>query len=261
MKRFAATLCALGVLLAAGPAPAQIGVRVTGGLSYVSYGDFNDFAEYINNEVLAASGISGEIGSIHWIPEFAVEAVLPITPLVDLGIGGGGIRGASDFSFDVGSDRFDYEHTVKAYPMTATAYVKLPMLPFARPYASAGAGVYYAKVTFEETVTSDASVDGFTASLTKWGFGLHGGAGLAFSIAPRVILDLGLRGRWVKIKGFEGTATSLDGESIDTFLAYYTDEDGAPQFGPEAAADRGTYGEGTVDLSGFAFTLSLLVAF
>jgi len=263
MRGFAAASCiALGALLAAAPATAGIGVRVSGGLSYISYGDFNHFADYLNNEVLAPNGATGQIDAIHWVPEFEGEVVVPLVHMIDLGIGGGFVTGKSDFSFDAGSgDRFDYNHTVKSYPLTATVYVKLPLLPFAKPYAFAGGGMYYTKATFDETVTSGGSADVLKAELTKWGFGFHGGAGLSFALAPRVGLDIGVKGRWAKIKGLTGTATGSDGRSVGVFLAYYTDEDGATQFGPEALSDKGAYGEGSVDLSGYAFTLTMTVAF
>ena len=263
MKRFAslAALLALGALVAADPASAGIGIRVSGDLSYVSYGDFNDFAEYINTEVLAASGASGEIGAIHWVPELRGEIVLPIAPMLDLGIGAGIVMGKSEFSFGAAGDRFDYEHTVKAYPVTATVYVDLPLLPFARPYAFGGGGLYYTKLSFDNTVTVGGTTTGFGAELTKWGFGLHGGAGLSFSLSPMVTFDIGAKGRWAKIAGFEGAATTTDGEVIDVFLASYVDDEGGLNFGPEATTDKGAYGEGAVDLSGFAFTLTLVVAF
>ena len=263
MRGFAAACCiALGALLAAAPATAGISVRVSGGLSYISYGDFNHFADYLNNEVLAPNGATGQIDAIHWVLEFEGEVVVPLVHMIDLGIGGGFVTGKSDFSFDAGSgDRFDYNHTVKSYPLTATVYVKLPLLPFAKPYAFAGGGMYYTKVSFDETVTSGGSADGLKAELTKWGFGLHGGAGLSFALAPRVGLDVGVKGRWAKIKGLTGTATGSDGRSVGVFLAYYTDEEGATQFGPEALSDKGAYGEGSVDLSGYAFTLTMTVAF
>jgi hypothetical protein len=150
---------------------------------------------------------------------------------------------------------------VKAFPLTATVYVKLPPLPFAKPYAFAGGGMYYTKASFDETVTSGGSADESKADLTKWGFGLHGGAGLSFALAPRVGLDVGVKGRWADVKGLTGTATGPDGKPVDVFLAYYTDEEGALRFGPEALSDKGAYGEGSVDLSGYAFTLTVTVAF
>jgi len=257
----AASCVALVALLAAASASAGIGVRASAGLGYVSYGDFNDFVAHLDDVVLAANGASGTISSMHWVGEFGGEITAPLVPMLDLGIGFGIIRGSSDFTFSAGGDRFDYKHTVTAYPVTATAYAKLPLVPFAKPYAFAGVGVYYANASFDEEGTSGGSSSGFSAELTKWGFGLHGGAGLSFALVPRASLDLGVKGRWAKIRGLRGTATATDGAKTDVFLAYYKDADGAPQFGPESTADAAKYGEGSVDLSGVAFTLTLRVVF
>jgi opacity protein-like surface antigen len=256
-----AALLVLAAALVSASAWAGIGVRVSGGLSYISYGDFNDFADYVNSELLAPNEASGEIGSIHWVPEFGGEIVLPLMPKLDLGIGAGAIMGTSEFSLGAGDDRFDYKHTMNAYPIVATAYVRLPLLPFAKPYAFGGGGLYYAKLTFDETVTTGGASSGFGAELSKWGFGLHGGAGLSFSFSPAVTFDVGVKGRWARITGFEGTATRTDGEVVDIFLASYVDDEGGLNFGPEAVADKRTYGEGAVDLSGFAFILTLTVAY
>lgn len=255
-----AALLVIASACAASAVSAGVGVRLGGSLSYVSYGDFNDLAGYLNDEVLAPSGATGEMSLIHWIPEFHGEIVMSVVPKLDLGVGAGIIKGESEFNLIAAGDRFDYRHVVEAYPITATAYAQLPPLPFAKPYAFGGAGVYYAKLSFDESLTLGGSESGVTAELAKWGFGLHGGVGLSFSLAPKVTFDIGVKGRWARIKGFEGTATSTDGETVDVFLASYIDEDGGCNFGPEAAADKGALAEGAVDLSGFAFTLTLTIA-
>ena len=263
MKRVAgaAAFLAFVLLLAAGSASAGIGVRVNGGMSYVSYGDFNDAADYANEEGLWASGATGEIGAIHWIPEFGGEIIVPVIPRLSVGVGGGIVFGKSSYALQTGLGAYSYEHTMKAYPVTATAYVDLPMLPFAKPYVYLGGGAYRVSLTFEESTSGGAGAEEASADLGEWGFGLHGGAGLSFALAPTVQFDLGLKLRWADVKGFEGTRTNPDGSLTDVFLASYRDAGGALNFGPEATADRGVYGEGSVDLSGFAFMLGLTVSF
>jgi hypothetical protein len=241
-------------------ASAGIGVRVSGGLSYVSYGDFNDAADYANEEGLWASGATGEVGAIHWIPEFSGEVIVPVIPRLSVGVGGGIVFGKSSYVLRTGLGAYSYEHTMKAYPVTATAYVDLPMLPFAKPYVYLGGGAYRTKLTFEES-TSGISTDEASAELQKWGFGLHGGAGLSFDIIPTVQFDLGLKWRWADVKGFEGTRRNPDGSSTDVFLASYRDTDGSLNFAPESMADKDVFGEGSVDLSGFSFMLGLTVSF
>jgi opacity protein-like surface antigen len=262
MKRFAgaAAFLAFVLLLAAHGASAGIGVRVSGALSYVSYGDFNDAADYANSEVLWASGATGEVGAIHWIPEFGGEVIIPVIPRLSVGVGGGIVFGKSSYVLRTSLGAYSYEHAMKAYPVTATAYVNLPPLPFARPYCYLGAGAYRAKLTFEES-TSGTSTDEASAELQKWGFGFHGGAGLSFDIVPKVQFELGLKWRRVVVKGFEGTRRNPDGSSTGVFLASYTDADGNLNFAPESTADKGVFSEGSVDLSGFSFMLGFTVSF
>jgi opacity protein-like surface antigen len=263
MKRFggATVLIAFVCLLAANGASAGIGVRVSGALSYVSYGDFNDAADYANREGLWASGATGKVNAIHWIPEFGGEVIVPVIPLLSVGVGVGIVSGKSSYVLQTGLGSYSYEHAMKAYPVTATAYVNLPMLPFAKPYLYLGGGAYRVKLTFEESTSSGSSTSEASAELQKWGFGLHGGAGLSFDIVPKVRFELGLKWRRAIVKGFEGTLRNPDGSSTDVFLAYHRDTDGNLNFAPESTADKDAFDEGSADLSGFAFTLGLAVSF
>ncbi len=56
--------------------------------------------------------------------------------------------------------------------------------------------------------------------LSKWGFGLHGGAGFEISILPKLSVDIGVKARWANFKGFEGTGPNPEapGEEIDVLF-------------------------------------------
>lgn len=257
----AAVVLAISAFLAVQNASAGIGVRVSGGLSYISYGDFNDAVDYANEEGLWASGAAGEVSAIHWIPEFGGEVVVPVIPRLSVGVGGGILFGKSSYALETSLGSYSYEHTMKAYPVTATAYVDLPMLPFASPYVYLGAGAYRTKLTFEESSSSGASVDEASAELQKWGFGFHGGAGISFDLIPTVKFEIGLKWRHAVVKGFEGDRLNPDGTTTEVFLASYTDGDGVVNFAPESMADTDAFGEGSVDLSGFSFMLGFNVGF
>jgi opacity protein-like surface antigen len=261
MKRLvgAAALFA-GALLAAHGASAGVGVRVSGAMSYISYGEFNDAVDYANNEGLWASGASGEISAIHWIPEFGGEVVVSVVPRLSIGVGAGIMYGKSSYVLQTGLGSYSYEHTVKAYPLTATAYVNLPPIPIARPYVYLGGGAYRTTLTFTES-TSGVSSGEASADLRKWGFGIHAGAGLSFAVVPRVRFDVEVKWRHAVVKGFEGERKNPDGTTTAVFLASYTDVDGAVTFAPEPAADKGSFAEGSADLSGVAFVLGFTVAF
>jgi opacity protein-like surface antigen len=262
MKRLGGAAVVFAIALcAANGASAAIGARVTGGLSYVSYGDFNDAADYANEKGLGAAGASGEIGAIHWIPEFGGEVLVSVASRLSVGVGGGIVYGKSSYALQTGLGSYSYEHAMTAYPVTVTAYVELPKIPLAIPYAYLGGGAYRTKLTFKESAGGGGSSEEASAELRKWGFGLHGGAGLSFAVVPRVKFDLGLKWRWAVVKGFEGTRQNPDGTSTDVFLAAWRDADGVPNFSPESTADRGVLDEGSVDLSGFGFVLGFSVSF
>ncbi|MCX5752278.1 MAG: hypothetical protein NTW97_01395, partial [Candidatus Krumholzibacteria bacterium] len=203
----------------------------------------------------------GEIGAIHWIPEFGVEIIVPVIPRLSVGVGGGIVFGKSSYLLQTNLGSFSYEHRMRAYPVTAAVFADLPKLPFARPYVYLGGGAYDVQLTFEESASGGLSEDEASEELQKWGFGLHGGAGLSFDIVPRVQFELGLKWRWAVVKGFEGTRRDSEGNATSVFLASYSDAGGRRYFRPEPTADKGTFAEGSVDLSGFSFMLGLAGSF
>lgn len=257
-------LCVAFIALVSASAQGGVGFRLKGGFSYIRYSDYNDFADHITDVVLPEQGIAGELGNIHWVPEFSGEVMVSLVPSFSVGVGAGMIYGKSDFSFGVVGSEFTYEHTVKAYPITVTGYFNPPLpLGVMKPYVFGGAGMYYSRITFEQMVTGGGQSVVFDAELTKWGFGLHGGVGFEFSIAPVVSIDVGFSGRWVRIEGYEGTATMTNGETVDMdiFLVGGEDEDGDPIFGPESVDEKDQWEEGSVDLSGFGFTIGVKLMF
>jgi len=256
----------LGALLSAGPADAGVGFRVTGGISRIAYGDFNRFVDFVNDviaetDTAAGSGPIGQIDHINWVPEASAELLYGIAPPVTVGVGAGIISGSSKFTFDVGGNTLSFRHQVKAYPFTATAYVNIPApVPFAKPYAFLGGGLYYSKISFTTSVTSNDTTGVSDAELTHWGLGVHGGAGFEFSFAPMVSIDLSVHGRYARIKGYRGTSTLNGAHPEDVFLASFV-QAGDVNFGPEPVADLAKFQEGSVDLSGFGVSVAVKVAF
>ncbi len=256
----AAFLACIALLPALGAA-AGIGARATGGLSYVSYGDFNDAVEYANSVAIPASGGSGEINSIYWIPEFGGELFVTVLPRLTVAAGGGIMFGKSAYEMETALGDYSYEHAMKAYPLTVTAYLDLPPLPFATTNVFLGGGAYRASLTFDESASGGSSPEEASADLAAWGFGVHGGGTLEFEIAPTVQFEIGVKLRYAVVEGFEGDRTNPDGSTSPVFLASYTDADGVVTFAPEATADEDAYGEGSVDLSGVAFQIGITVSF
>jgi len=264
VRRFKLTVVTTLVLVAlwASSSSAGFGVRVTGGLSYIKYSDYNDFVDYINDVVISSLGVSGELGNIHYVPEAGGEVLFSTIPMFTVGVGAGMIYGKSSMNVEISGDALSFEHKVKAYPITGTLYFK-PSIPLfiAKPYFYAGVGLYNCKLYFTEVLTVSGASSGYDAELSKTGFGYHGGAGIEFSVVPTVSISFEVKGRIAKIKGFEGTATNLDGDKKDVFLAKYTDDYGNPIYGPEDVADKERFGEGALDLSGFGANVAVKIFF
>jgi len=252
------TVLMLGTLIAANAATAGIGFRVSGGYGYIGYRDYNDWIDYMNNEYLPSMSIAGKLDKLHWAPEISGEALVFLFPRFDLGLGGGLISGKRSFSIEpVG---YRYEHTVKTYPITATIYAALPApFGFAKPYAFAGGGVYYSTLVFDSD--TPAAATSFKADLSAWGFGVHAGAGLRIPLAPRVSLDVGIKGRVTAIRGFEGTKTWDTGKTEDIFLAHGMNQQHNLIYEPKPVSEKDTFHEGTVDISGVAIALGLKMLF
>jgi opacity protein-like surface antigen len=258
MKRFASVTVILLVSLFVytGAAQAGVGVRAWGGIGHIGYGQYNEWVDAFNADpIIISSG--HEIDNMNWVAEFGGEVLFSAIPLIDIGVGAGMLLSSSDISISGGGEIFSIEHKLRSYPFTATAYFK-PDIPFAfmKPIVYGGIGFYRTVLTWDYTDTVTPRY--WDAELDKWGFGMHGGVGFEISVMPMMSIDLGVRGRWAKIKGFEGTCTHSDEGEFDVFLAY--DEEGS-YFSPENITNEGDYDEGEVDLSGFGFVFGVKVMF
>ena len=252
---------ALAAFVMPAPAEAGFGFRVNGGLAYVTYSDFNDYAKYMNDKELPLIGVTDKLDEIRWVPEINGEVLFSPVPAITIGAGAGMISGKSEFSFSYADNGYFYEHTVKAYPLSLNGYFDPPLTGIAiKPYLRGGIAAVYSKITFDVTLTAGGVTDGLDAELTTWGFEMHGGGGLRFAIFPMVSIDLGVVGRWANLKGFEGTGTFVGEETSDLYLAK---DESAEYFlyGPEKVENRDEYEEASVDLSGMAVTIGVTVAF
>lgn len=247
----------IAALLFPGEAVAGFGLRLTGGFSHIAYGDFNDGVDAINT---VYAGIA-EMDNMKWVPEFGGEFYYSIIPMLEIGIGGGMIAGSSELSFSMMGVNLSSNHKMKAYPVSLTAYFR-PKVPFVsmKPYLFGGGGLYYSKLDFDLNLTSPGESEGYSAELSAWGFGLHGGGGVEFSIMPAFSFDIGFKMRWADIDGFEGTMTELGGEEVNAYLM--GDEIGGMwEYGPQDVALKDQYEEGSVDLSGFEIYIGLKAGF
>ncbi|MBN1163056.1 MAG: hypothetical protein JXB45_00620, partial [Candidatus Krumholzibacteriota bacterium] len=191
MKRLITVFLSIVVLtvLPAGELRAGAAVRVNGGFSHVGYGDFNDFADKINEKFMGFT----KLNNIYWIPEISAEILYPLVPTLNIGLGAGMIAGSADLSFKAGSAAYEFDHTLRSYPFTLNAFFK-PSVPLIsiRPYLYGGLGLYYTSLNFDIEISGMGQDRSMHAEFTKFGMGVQGGGGLEFSIVPAVVLDLGV---------------------------------------------------------------------
>jgi hypothetical protein len=259
MKRLSSVTVILLVSLFVytGAAQAGVGVRVWGGIGHINYGNYNDWADAVNAEILAGTGY--EFDNMNWVSEFGGEVLVTVIPMLDIGVGAGMLLSSTEYEISGGGVSYSQKHKLRSNPITLSGYLKPPLpFSFAKPIVFGGVGFYYTKLTWNEILIGSPEDYTYEAELTKTGFGLHGGAGLEFSVFPMVLLDIGVKARWAKIKGFEGTGThSVEGET-NLFLAYDKDD---LYYGPKDVANPDNYDEGEVDLSGFGFVIGIKVMF
>jgi len=267
-----AVLTVLAVTLSGIPAGADTGVRVNAGLTHISYGDFNEFVDDVNYEL---EGYGIEMENLNWVPEIQGEVLYSPMPFFTVGLGAGMIFGSSDLSTTIGGFNLDFEHSIKAYPITVTGYFKpsIPLFPI-KPYIYGGAGIYYSKMDFGTNLgdvfeSLDPEAVYFEqADMSATGFGLHGGAGLEFSIVPLLSLQVGIQARWADVSGFEGTGTTSGGDKRDVFLVSQdveVDVGGETvesyNYGPMDSSVKDEYEEGSLNLTGYGFVVGLKLAF
>ncbi|MBU8922138.1 MAG: hypothetical protein KOO63_10010, partial [Bacteroidales bacterium] len=128
------------------------------------------------------------------------------------------------------------------------------------PYLYGGGGLYYSSLDIAFQHFDGVDRTGYDAKLSTWGYGIHGGGGMEFSITPTFSLDIGFKVRWADISGYEGTATLPDGEERDAF--FVSDKvDGKLIFEAMPVEEKDNYDEGSVNLTGYTIYIGFKAGF
>jgi hypothetical protein len=263
MKRFALLtgLVLLSMFVWLGNANAGFGIRVSGPATHVSLDQFNDYVDIVNSEELV--GLPYSMNNLDWVAEFSGEVMYNALPMLDIGLGAGIIMGTSELAIAAGLENWTEKHKLRSYPFTATGYFRpaWPLGPF-KPIIYGGAGIYYTKWSFSMAYMGSGDDYSYEWELSKWGFGLHGGAGFEISILPKLSVDVGVKARWANFKGFEGTGPDpeAEGEEVDVLLGSGYRE-GSPWFGPIAVDEADDFDEGEIDLTGYSIVVGIKVMF
>ncbi|NOR52587.1 MAG: hypothetical protein GQ536_00650 [Candidatus Aminicenantes bacterium] len=159
-----------------------ISFSISGGLSNINGGDFNEAIQSINEtfislgDLLPDATLSLDWEEVKWIPSYKGELLLNLSPFLSIGLGGGyltktnpgilsfsygdswlGDDAASDYQYIFEDDyiAIDAEHKLTFIPLTFSIYLYVPMGNMADFFITGGAGYYLGKLEATQNYASD----------------------------------------------------------------------------------------------------------
>lgn len=296
-KLIALTTMIFTFLALTGICQAQLGFRLklTGGYGTMKAGDFNTFGEgfetFLGNfltfvEFAYGPGgeKTGEFKKINWGLEYGGELIFNLAGPLGVGIGAGYIKRSKDSEFGIshasfGSITASTTPELTVIPVSLNVYLFPPSTPFLNVYVYGGVGYYIGKSTSTfrvdlELVGLPAAWEEIIGDIKDQGFGFQGGAGLEFSVVPKMAFFIEGNARSCKLKGWEGDGTyrnSLGETEQNTgTMWYYEQQD--PDTGlwyplvdisedTPSGADVREAREFEVDLSGISIRAGIRIKF
>jgi len=203
------------------------GLKFTGGYGTMATGDYNTMGEdqeqyFDDYSALLGVTRTGEFKKLNMGLEFEGELIMDLGGTFGIGFGVGYIRRSNESEIGlsqagVGSLSYSNAPIITVTPANLSLYFFPPAVPSMNFYLYGGVGYYIGKVT--STLRIDTQLVGFPAywaesesELKDKGLGFHAGAGLEFNIAPKIAIFIEGRGRYCKLKSWEGDETTVDSD-------------------------------------------------
>jgi len=202
-------------------------LKFTGGYGTMATGDYNtmgkDLESYFD-DYSALLGVSrtGEFKKINMGLEFEGEIIMDLNGNFGIGFGVGYIRRSNESEISlsvpgIGSISYSLEPIITVTPVNLSLYFFPPIASSMNIYLYGGFGYYISKLT--SIYRFDAQLAGFPeywekseSELKDKGLGFHAGAGLEFNIAPKIAIFIEGKGRYCKLKSWEGDSTLTDSD-------------------------------------------------
>lgn len=273
----------------AGMSQAQgISIKLFGGYGTMTTGDFNTFGESMDkytDDAVAFLGLTkeGEFKKLNMGLEYGGEIIVKLPGGLGIGVGAGYIQRSNESEINleeplIGSMSFTLEPDFTVIPLTCSLYYFLPSPPLVNIYVNGGAGYYFG--TVKHTFGLDLQIIGLppeqsqtVGDVKSQGIGFHGGIGLEFNMGSNIGLFVEGKGRYCKLKSWEGdeTSTGTLGSGTESGTMWFLDQyDGATgqwysvimlsedqPSGPDVQNVR----EFEVDLSGFSIRAGIRIKF
>jgi hypothetical protein len=214
-------------------ADGKISLRLQGGWTYIFGGDVNRGTKAFFDPGAWVVG-SGEYLGVHNGYEFGGDIIFALTPRLGIGIGVGYMQISrysqmgllpGQPSFASGSVIADTK--LSAVPIRAGAYLNLPWRGKFNFLADFGLSYYFRARYSNESLRlffSDGTLGSFLIATTraeKKGFpiGFNAGVSFEYELGHNYCLYLGIRGRYARFRGWEGT--SILGDNSEPPLSEY----------------------------------------
>ena len=264
------------------------GAKLTGGLNYLSVGDWNTSMRSETEQLgdwasSVGAAMEGGFENIHWGMDFEGEMIIYITPRFGITIGSGYIQGSKGpdahkitITQPTLTNTITFDTKVSAIPIIVGVCYSLPISSKARLVLNGGLGYYFARLssTYQNEEDGYAVHGWFIEKATGRGLGFQGGAGFEFDIAKNIAFVVEGFGRYAKIGGFEGDWKELNSNgysySVNGTSYYYewlSSETGnwyptvvISDVEPSGAGVRNVR-EARVDFSGFMLRVGIRIRF
>ncbi len=200
-------------------------LKLSGGYGTMTTGDYNSYGAGLDDLVstLEALGATaeGEFDKINLGFEYEVEFILSLPAGFGVGVGVGYIQRSKLTELSVtlplsGSASASLEPKITAIPINLSAYYFTPGIAPLKFFVYGGIGYYYGRLAMDirEESTPPAIWSEQDGLLKDQSFGLHGGVGLEFKVAPRIALFLEGRARYCKLNSWRGDFTYVDSDGF-----------------------------------------------
>jgi hypothetical protein len=205
-------------------------LKLTGGYGTMTAGDYNKFGEGLDSRLVILEGLGaateGEFNKINLGFEYEAEFILSLSAGFGVGVGVGYIRRGKMTEINAslplaGSAILSIDPKITAIPVNLSAYYFTPGIVPLKLFVFGGVGYYFGKLT--TALREDSSPPTFwseeESDLKDQGFGLHGGVGLEYNIAPKIALFIEGRARYCNLKSWTGNGVYKDSDGFtDTDL-------------------------------------------
>jgi len=220
-------------------------LKFTGGYGTMAIGDYNafgkDFEQYLDDIkplIESWNGFqvsrTGEFKKINMGAEFEGEIIMGLSGTFGIGFGVGYISRSSVSKMglsidDLASFSYSIEPIISVTPINLNLYLFPPIAPAMNIYLYGGFGYYMGKFTVTSKTVTDGYWEKSESELKDKSLGFHAGAGLEFNIAPKVAIFIEGKGRYCKLKTWEGDSTLTDSDgwtgSESGTMWYYEEQD------------------------------------